>query len=155
MTRALNDEILDSCEDMINIAVKNVMFVPDDKKAEALAKLIAEDGSFTYWFKKFELRLEENEKRGNKNGLFVGDAIDIGDLKMFAVLAYMANLEPLNNNESIYKGYERLNKFFKFVNENEAIKGFDAKFKENCDAYKADSAKNVFKYDGKFCPSAL
>merc|ERR1712228_844042 len=75
--RALVDEVLDSVEDMTT-SVGKAAFAKDEA---AIKDMTAKDGTFAYWLGKFEARLEENEKRGNKNGFFVGDSITIAELK--------------------------------------------------------------------------
>merc|ERR1712130_694507 len=50
---------------------------------------MAKDGALTYLLNKMVLRLDENEKRGNKNGYFVGDSLTIADL---AVLGSCSSL---------------------------------------------------------------
>ena len=79
--RALVDEVLDSSEDLLGLIVPPIFMEDENEKKEAVKALMKDKYGLPYWFKKFEARLEENEKRGNKNGFFVGDSITIADLK--------------------------------------------------------------------------
>eukprot|EP00483_Globobulimina_turgida_P006709 UN06719 len=80
--RALVDEILDGIEEvnnMINASVKE----RDSQKKKAMRLKLMEADNIPYWLNKFEMRLEENGKRGNKNGYFVGDNLTVADLKFY------------------------------------------------------------------------
>lgn len=145
--RALQDEILDSVED-VNIAFTPAYMEKDaDKKAALIAELTAEDGKLTYWMKKFEARLEENEKRGNKNGLFVGDTISIADLKAFMFQGQVQMMPDF------FKAFPRVVKFVGVVAADERVKAFNEQFEKNAAAYKEKPEENVFQYAGKFVPS--
>eukprot|EP00486_Rosalina_sp_Unknown_P007880 CAMPEP_0201586392 /NCGR_PEP_ID=MMETSP0190_2-20130828/132394_1 /ASSEMBLY_ACC=CAM_ASM_000263 /TAXON_ID=37353 /ORGANISM="Rosalina sp." /LENGTH=181 /DNA_ID=CAMNT_0048034325 /DNA_START=75 /DNA_END=616 /DNA_ORIENTATION=+ len=79
---ALVDEIVDSIEDMNNVARKALMMEKAEEK-EAAAKKLCEDGSdLRYWLDKFVNRLEERAKAGIKSGLCVTEEMTIADLKL-------------------------------------------------------------------------
>ena len=77
-----------------------------------------------YWLNKFLLRIEENAKRGNKNGLFVGDSLTIADLKFSQLEFYLMQLVPgaqavLNEDK-----YQPLMANMNAVKNNDKIKAF-------------------------------
>merc|ERR1712087_92752 len=147
--RGLVDEVLDSCEDLINIFVK-AAFIPDEeKKAKAVAAMMKDQ--FPYWAKKFETRLEENEKRGNKNGFFVGDSITIADLKFKSVFTYVAMVPGAMD---FVKGYKRVSACLDAVGKNEKLKAFAEVFKKNM-ADSSANKKTEYKYAGKCVVSDL
>jgi len=145
--RALNDEILDSMEDVNAAMTPSFMEKDAEKKAALIADLIKEDGKLTYWMRKFEARLEENEKRGNKNGLFVGDTIGIGDLKAFMMEGQLQQMPDF------FKAFPRVTKFIGVVAADERVKAFNEQFAKNQAAYKEKPEEAVFQYAGKFVPS--
>merc|ERR1712241_880044 len=92
--RALVDEVLDSSEDLLGLVVPPWLmkiYGDDQDKANAAIEALMKD-KLPYWLKKFEDRLEENEKRGNKNGFFVGDSITIADLKFYDSIGATAGI---------------------------------------------------------------
>jgi len=146
--RALNDEVMDSIEDVM-ATVTPAYFEKDAEKKKALmAALCAADGGLTYWINKLEARLEESEKRGNKKGLFVGEEIGIGDLKAYGGIGY---LTPMMG--EYFKQFPRIEKFMGAMAEDERIKAFGEQFEKNVAAYKENAEKCVFQYAGKFVPS--
>ena len=167
--RALVDEVLDSSEDLLGVAGK-VAFNPDeDAKAKAAKELVKADGSLAYWLNKFESRLEENEKRGNKNGFFVGDSITIADLKYvisqndqhscimypndrFTAVFIYAGM--ITGAMELVKGYKRISALLEAVPKNEKIKAFAEVFDKNTAAAKEGKGME-FKYEGKAVPSDL
>ena len=72
---ALIDEVLDSVEDVMNLFSPSGRIKDEEKKKAA--RLVLMNDNLPYWFKKFESRFEENEKRGNKNGFIAGDKVNI------------------------------------------------------------------------------
>jgi len=147
LQRALNDEILDSMED-VNMAMTPAFMEKDaEKKAALMADLTKADGKLTYWLGKFEARLEENEKRGNKNGLFVGDTISIADLKAFMMESQLQAMPDF------FKAFPRITKFIGVVAADERVKAFNEQFAKNQAAYKEKPEEAVFQYAGKFVPS--
>jgi len=104
-----------------------------------------------YWLNKFELRLEENEKRGNKNGLFVGDTITIADLKLFCSFTYV---NMIQETKEVIAKYKRLTAFFEKINGDEKVQAFKASFAKNINEAKVKQTM-VFKYDGKSVYGAL
>ena len=92
---ALADEVLDSVEDLSTAALKIALGAKDaeDKKAQA-TEFCKEGGTMRYWLDKFVLRIEENAKRGNKNGLFVGDSLTIADLKFIQIEFFTIKIIP-------------------------------------------------------------
>merc|ERR1719204_481673 len=149
LLRALCDEVMDSAEDLIGIAAGAVFGGDDKKKVE----VCTDETKLPYWLAKFEARLEENAKRGNKNGGFVGDSFTIADCKVFSAVVYVGMLPK---GKALIGKYERFSAFLKAFGEDERIKAFKAAFDANLESYKADSANNNdFKYAGKFVASGL
>jgi len=163
MQRALCDEMLDSMEDLANAFVGAVAGLKDEEKPAAVGKLMASEpeGKFTYWFKKFEARLDENEQRGNKSGLFVGDAVTVADLKAYASLGYIKNALGDAAVKFIAQ-FARLAKFMAAMDANEQIKAAKEAYAKNYaefteaakaagdDADKAAAVNRVYKYAGKY-----
>jgi len=148
--RALNDEILDSIEDCTMVMMPAYLEKDAEKKAALMAELLKADGKLTYWFKKLEARLDENEKRGNKSGLFVADSIGIADLKAFCGLDGLFKQMP-----DYFKQFPRLTKCYGAVGADERVKAFLEQFDKNVAAYKENAENNVFQYAGKFVPSTF
>merc|ERR1712154_306968 len=149
--RALVDEVMDSSEDL-NVLVGKASFGDEESKKKATEEMLKKDGSFAYWLGKFEARLEENEKRGNKNGFFVGDSITIADLKFNSVFTY-AGMVP-GAMAFVKAGYKRISALLDAVSNNDKIKAFNEVFAKNTAAAVKDG-KMEFKYEGKAVYSDL
>jgi len=123
--RALCDEICDSAEDLISITLKLVFGSKDadDKKAKSV-ELCKEGGTLRYWLDKFALRIEENAKRGNKNGLYVGDSLTIADLKCFTFEFYVISMIPGANDVLSQDKYKSIINNINYVKNNDTIKTF-------------------------------
>merc|ERR1719295_1351401 len=148
LLRALCDEVMDSAEDLIGIAA-GAVFGGDDKKKD---EVCTDETKLPYWLAKFEARLEENAKRGSKNGGFVGDSFTVADCKVFSAVVYVGMLPK---GKALIGRYERFGAFLKAFGEDERIKAFKATFDANIEKYKADStANNDFIYAGKYIESA-
>eukprot|EP00484_Ammonia_sp_Unknown_P003215 CAMPEP_0197073110 /NCGR_PEP_ID=MMETSP1384-20130603/210436_1 /TAXON_ID=29189 /ORGANISM="Ammonia sp." /LENGTH=290 /DNA_ID=CAMNT_0042511937 /DNA_START=80 /DNA_END=952 /DNA_ORIENTATION=+ len=85
--QALIDEFMDAVTDAGATLGYKGETDKEKQKAMRLA-LIADDGALTAFLKKFALRMEENEKRGNKNGFIVGDTLSIADLFLFGAMGF-------------------------------------------------------------------
>merc|ERR1719486_620456 len=141
LQRARIDGILDSMEDVLNPYVSEYAFAADEEARAAGAKKLVE--LYEYWFGKFELRLEENERRGG--GLyFVGDALTIADLKSYSSIATVCAAVP--GVADLFKKYERLNKWFAMLDADEKIKTAKAAYAANFKAFNEDSGNNRFKH---------
>jgi len=151
--RALIDECLDSMEDSMNLATPSGSLEAEAKKAARLK--LMEPAGFPYWFNKFELRMEENEKRGNKNGYLVGDTVTIADLKAYYGLAFLTSgmLDHIDGNK-LLEPCKRLQAFMSKMKEDERIKKFEAEFAERQKANKENKVSS-FKVAGKFMPGSL
>ena len=148
--RALVDEVLDSTEDVMTMFVK-LMFIADaEEKKNAAAALMKKQ--FPYWFKKFESRLEENEKRGNKNGFFVGDSITIADLKFYGFASSIKQIDGYE--EEVKTTYKRVAALTDNIGGNEKLKAFNEQFAKNV-ADAKENKKSEYKYAGKFVPGDL
>merc|ERR1712130_498925 len=101
---------------------------------------------------KFELRLEENEKRGNKNGFFVGDTITIADLKFVPTFGLLDRIPGAT--DKVKKDYPRCFALMDKVSKNEKIKAFNDQFAKNVEDSKANK-KTEYKYAGKFVCGAF
>ena len=90
---ALCDEVCDSIEDVLVATFRIAGHSKDenDKKAKS-AEFVKQDGSLRYWLDKFVLRIEENAKRGNTKGYFVGDSLTIADIKAVNFAFYVSGM---------------------------------------------------------------
>ena len=122
---ALCDEICDSVEDVTTDALRIVFGSKDaeDRKAQQI-ELCKKDGTLRYWLDKFLMRIEENAKRGNKNGLFVGDTLTIADLKFFQFEFYLIGLTYGAKDVFAEEKYKPLLNIFESVKKNDKIKEF-------------------------------
>ena len=114
-------------EDVYPIVVPICLEQDVNKRKEMAAAAMKED-KLPYWLKKFELRLEENEKRGNKNGFFVGDSFTVADLKVFAAMEYIETVPDVDAGE-LFKAVPKLPAFVAQMNAIEKIQDFKAMFK--------------------------
>ena len=156
---ALADEVLDSVEDLIGVTIPALFGAKDedDKKAKC-AELVKEGGAVRYWLDKFVNRLEENEKRGNKNGFFVGDTITIADLKAYSSFSGVETRFPGGDSKTGLlsdEKYKPILKFIEAVSSNEKVKAFKEQFEKNMAAFKEKPDQPVFKYAGKTVPGSL
>jgi len=142
LERARVDGFLDTCEDLNGLYMKYA-FAPKDEKAAVAAKLCEQ---YPYWFGKLEQQLEQNEKRGNGNGYFVGNSLTIADLKSFSTLAGLSAIPGIAD---LFEKYARLNAYFNRMSADADIKAAQAKYQVDFDAFKADNKQNLFKYAGK------
>jgi len=149
--RALVDECLDSSEDLSG-AILKAAFGDEESKKKAAEAMLKKDSVFAYWMGKFELRLEENEKRGNKNGLLVGDSITIADLKFVSVFTYIGMVPKAM--DFVKENFKRVAALAEAVPKNEKIAAFNEVFAKNMEAAKKDG-KMEFKYPGKAVYSDL
>ena len=90
---ALVDEVIDSVEDISGPALDIAHASKEDKPRQA-TEFCKEGGTLRYWLDKFVARIDENAKRGNKNGLFVGDTLTIADLKFTQLEFYLVLIIP-------------------------------------------------------------
>ena len=150
LERALCDEVIASSEDLIGVAAGVVFSGLGAEEKAAKAKKVCSE-ALPYWLGKFEARLEENEKRGNKKGGFVEDAYTIADCKLFSAFVYV-NMLP--GGADVVKNYKKLGAFLDAFAKDEKIKAFKDAFHANVEKYKADKS-NDFKYDGKCVECAL
>merc|ERR1719148_522214 len=110
---------MDSAEDLMGVAA-GAAYSGDDAKKE---EVCTNEAKFPYWLGKFEARLEENAKRGNTKGGFVGDTFTVADCKVFSAVVYMGMLPK--GMELVGK-YERFGAFLKAFGEDGRIKAFKA-----------------------------
>ena len=147
--RALIDEILDSSEDVYGVVSPTIAIKDEEKKKTARLKLMEAD-KLPYWLNKFESRLQENEKRGNKNGYFVGDKITIADLKAY----YMFNFATSGNLDYIdgvklLEPVKRVTAFIAKIKGDDNMKKFEEAFAASTKEYKDNKVKSC-KRPGKF-----
>ena len=154
--RALADEVVDSVEDTFNAILPSVFRIKDqEEKKKKCAELCKEGGVLRYWLDRFLDRIEENAKRGNKNGLFVGDELSIADLKFCGIGTYIYGMTPGGKDVMNGDKYKPLLKIFESVKNNEKIKAFNEQLQKNIAAYKEKPENNVFKYAGKTVPGCF
>jgi len=89
---------------------------------------------------KFELRLMENEKRGNKGGYFVGDSMTIADLKFYTAIKFALSLNFLTE-ENVVQPYPKVSVLMANMRGDDGLKRFEATFKAQTD--KKNVAKHV------------
>eukprot|EP01083_Nonionella_stella_P072997 197082_1 len=146
--RALVDEILDSIENAVSLLTSS--FVESDaEKKKAMRLALMKPDKFPFWFSKFEQRLEENEKRGNKKGYFVGDSLTIADLKAYYMAKWFSSgvLDHIDGN-ALIEPNKRFTAFVKLIQENEAMQKYEAEFAEQVKQYKENKVSS-FKKSGK------
>jgi len=125
---ALCDEVCDSVEDISSAALKIALGAKDaeDKKAQGTEFCKEAEAKYTlrYWMDKFLCRIDENAKRGNKNGLFVGDSLTIADLKFTQIEFYLIQIIP--GAEAVLKEekYKPLMNVINSVKTNDKLKAF-------------------------------
>ena len=150
--RALIDEVLDSSEDVMSGYVVPLFWTKEEQRKEKADKFLAAD-KIPYWLNKFECRLEENEKRGNKNGYFVGDRLSIADLKFYYVVKDFVDFN-LCDKEKLFAPIKRIDALMKKIAQNEDIKKFEADFVVQQNENKEKETKS-FQIDGKSVYGAL
>lgn len=123
---AIADEICDSIEDISSTATRIALGSKDaeEKTAQAVQFCKEEKGHYNlrYWMDKFLCRINENTKRGNKNGLFVGDSLTIADIKFTQIEFYLIQIIP--GAEAVLKEdkYKPLMDLITYVKSNEKLK---------------------------------
>lgn len=147
--RALVDEIMDSTEDVYGV-VSPTFSIKDEEKKKAARVALCEADKLPYWLGKFEARLEENEKRGNKNGYFVGDKLTIADLKAYYGFKFLVggNLDHIDGPKLI-EPFKRSAAFIAKLEADEGMKKMEEAFAASQKEYKENKTKN-FKRAGKF-----
>jgi len=95
----------------------------------------------------FEDRLNENEKRGNKNGYFVGDSVSIADLKGFFSLKSLSAGIYDGIPTDVLKKYTKISNLVDKMSKDKKYVSFDELFKKNVELYKKDSKNNQAKYN--------
>eukprot|EP01083_Nonionella_stella_P088277 245908_1 len=155
-TKALDgafvDEVLDSIVDAMTV-LRYGGEKDKDKQKIMREAAIAKDGPLSYWLNKFVLRLEENKKRGNKNGYIVGDSLTIADIALTGALAgLISGFWDYVPKDYYSKNFPQLEAYVANVNKNDKIKAFNEKFAERLKDYKDDDKKESVKvvtYPGK------
>ena len=147
---ALVDAIMDSTENVLDMANKVRYNKNQQEKKKGMDNFINGEFQSKYWLSKFESRLEENEKRGNKNGYLVGDKITIADLKFKMIMPVLyTELFKDNGGAQLLNKYPRILKWVEIIAANQQIKAFEEKFAKNMTEYKEKNTDS-FKYEGKY-----
>jgi len=147
---AFVDEVTTSTEDMIGVT--KISETDEEKKKALQAALVTDKTKLPYWFGKFEARLVENEKRGNKNGYFVGDALTVADLKFFYTAGFfMDSKAPWGFDATpLLKECPKIKAFMDTMDANEDLKKFHALWEAKSAESKADDkAPQEHVYPGK------
>merc|ERR1712130_455228 len=143
--RALIDELLDSWEDLAGIVTPSIYEKDANKKKEMRVALMQKD-KIPFWFSKFEKRLEENEKRGCKEGLFVGDDVTIADLKAFYRIRLIGQLDDIDM-DKLLEPNKRLKALRDKMKNNKGLAKCEAQFgKDKAEYEKSDKKKRCFKH---------
>eukprot|EP01083_Nonionella_stella_P201136 735973_1 len=79
---AIIDEIIDAVQDLGSVWIP-IYLVQGDSEQKAAQEAGMKQDKLPYWMNKFNNRLIENQKRGNKNGYIVGNSLSIADLKLY------------------------------------------------------------------------
>ena len=153
---ALCDEILDSCEDILwELNKLGTGFMSDQNEIKRLRLTLHEKDKLPYWYNKFELRLKENEERGNKNGFIVGDKMTIADLKLYyGLYMYICGRIDYIDGNKLLSECQRLKKFYEMMQNIKGFKEFNDNFANQVDTYKNENVK-CFKFDGKFVSASF
>eukprot|EP01084_Bolivina_argentea_P075257 136438_1 len=147
--RAYVDEILDSIEDVINMISPSIREQNADKRKEMRLKLMETD-NIPYFLNKFEMRLEENEKRECKKGYFVGDNITVADLKFYYLHKWLTCgiLDHIDGNK-LFQPCKRSVTLCQKLKDTQQMKKFEAEFAASQKEFK-ENKKTCFKYAGKY-----
>ena len=130
VARALVDELMASIEDMWSGILYPYYSEQNVEKKKELEQQVKGEDKLPYWFKKFEQRLEENEERGNKNGFFVGNALTVGDIKVYTAMEFIDyGVQGLDLDE-LLKPVPKLAAFMKKIDAIDKIQEFKAMFKK-------------------------
>ena len=152
---ALCDEVLDACEDTRS-AIMGEMATKEGR-----AKLVAKDGGLTYWLTKFELRLKENEQRGDNGGGYVcGNALSIADLKLFELFHSLWLIFESNEDMDVVhmNNFPNIVRHYKLILENESVKRGLQRLSLRFSEFKMDPDDEDIKtqtYKGKFVSGTL
>ena len=127
---------------MINMMSPSIKEKDKDKKKKARLKLMEQD-KLPYWLNKFEKRLEENERRGFKNGYFVGNGVTIADLKFYFQIANIlsGNLDHIDG-DKLVEPCPRIANFAKKVAALDGVKKFKSHFSGQQKQYKEKKTKS-------------
>jgi len=155
VSQALVDEILASVEDCMAFLGPSFREKDEEKKKAMRLDLMKED-KFPYWMAKFEQRLEENEKRGHKNGLSVGDSITVADIKLYYGLVFLTGgaLDHIDG-PALLKPNKRITAFMEKMKADENLNKFEAAFKEQVAKYDKGKGEADHVIKGKNVYAAL
>ena len=104
-----------------------------------------------YW--KYIRRLQENAKRGNKNGYFVGDKLTVADLKVYYGFAFVAGLDHIDI-AKLLEPVKRCAAFIEKLKADKGIKKMEETFAKSQKGYTENKTK-LFKYSGKFVSGSV
>lgn len=152
---ALMNEVMDSTEDviimMIPLFIANHIYHNKDVQSAEVKKLSASD-KLPFWLKKFENRLNENEKRGNKNGFIVGDTLSVADLKLYYQLYRMYDENEYDPGiKALFNDFPRLVKYIEKLSNMEGVKKCNDEYRDIQKDNK-DNGTRYFRHEGKFIP---
>jgi len=152
---ALVDEILASVEDCMDM-LGPTFREPDADKKKAMRLALMADDKLPYWIGKFEQRMEENEKRGNKNGFSVGDSMTVSDIKLYYGLVFLTGgaLDDIDG-PKLMKPNKRLAAFLEKMKADENLVKFEAAFKAQQDKYDKGKGEADHVVKGKNVYAAL
>ena len=123
-----------------------MIYEKDEAKKKEMFKALCTKDKLPYWFNKYNARLEENEKRGNKSKLLVGDKLSIADCKLY----YLIGDERMRKNakDILYTPNAKLLEFMEAIEAMDVFKKFRKQFEE---LQKENKEKKTtsFKYGGK------
>ena len=103
---------------------------------------------------KFKIhRLEENEKRGSKNGYMVGDKLTIADLKAYYGLEFCTTLEHVDG-PKLLEPVKRCATFIEKIKADKGVKKMEEIFAKSQKEH-TENKTISFKYGGKFVCGSL
>ena len=119
------DEIIDTATDMtIEMGATMRMEDKEEQKA-ARAKLIADDGKMTKYFKALDKILKDN----GSTGFFVGKTMTIADIAMWRLLGWFNGGYLWGLPTDLIDKYALLNKFWNDIDANPSIRAYmEAKY---------------------------
>merc|ERR1712228_509231 len=121
LLRGLVDEVMDSAEDAMMVIMPSMGLKGDEQQKMREGYM---SDKLPYWMGKFENRLEENEKRGNKKGYFVGDSMTVADLKCHYSLNFLLGLDH-GDGDKLLAPCKRLTAWRKLLTEDKALAKYD------------------------------
>ena len=114
------DEIIDTANDMTTEMELTMKMEGAEAQTAARAKLIADDGKMTRYFKALEMLLKEN----GSTGFFVGKTMTIADIAMWRLLGWFNGGYLWGLPTDLIDKYTLLSKFWNDIDANPCIRAY-------------------------------